>query len=191
MEVRAGLAGGVLTALEARVVCDRGSTIEWGIEDISSSLVPGPYRWQAYAIRTYAVQTNRVTLGAYRGPGAPPAAFAIESALDELATELGLDPIELRLRNAVVDGDLGVGGRPFSAVGARECLELARDHAIWQERDSVGPTKASASRSATGRAGTSPRPRPVAWIRTAWSLSSRPSPTSPESRRRSRPSRRR
>lgn len=139
MEVRAGATGdGVLTALDARVVCDRGSTIEWGIEDISSSLVPGPYRWQAYAIRTYAVQTNRVTLGAYRGPGAPPAAFAIESALDELAAELGLDPIELRLRNAVVDGDLGVGGRPFSAVGARECLELARDHAIWQEREKVG-----------------------------------------------------
>ncbi len=139
MEVRVGATrDGVLTALDARVVCDRGSTIEWGIEDISSSLVPGPYRWQAYAIRTYAVQTNRVTLGAYRGPGAPPAAFAIESALDELAAELGLDPIELRLRNAVIDGDLGVSGRPFSAVGARECLELARDHAIWQEREKVG-----------------------------------------------------
>jgi CO/xanthine dehydrogenase Mo-binding subunit len=139
MDVRIGATReGVLTALDARVVCDRGSTIEWGIEDIASSLVPGPYRWQAYAIRTYAVQTNRVTLGAYRGPGAPPAAFAIESALDELAAELGLDPIELRLRNAVVDGDLGVGGRPFSAIGARECLELARDHAIWRDRDRVG-----------------------------------------------------
>ena len=139
VEIRAGATrDGELTALEARVVCDRGSTIEWGIEDISSSLVTGPYRWRAFAIRTYAVQTNRVTLGAYRGPGAPPAAFAIESALDELAAELGLDPIELRLRNAVVDGDAGVSGRPFSAIGARECLEQIREHRIWQERSRLG-----------------------------------------------------
>jgi len=139
VEVRAGAtADGELTALDARVVCDRGSSIEWGIEDISSSLVSGPYRWRAHAIRTYAVQTNRVTLGAYRGPGAPPAAFAIESVLDELAAELGLDPIELRLRNAVTDGDVGVGGRRFSAIGARECLEQAREHAIWQERAALG-----------------------------------------------------
>ena len=130
---------GELTALDARLVCDRGSTIEWGIEDISSSLVAGPYRWNAFAIRSYGVQTNRVTLGAYRGPGAPPAAFAVESVLDDLARELGLDPIELRLRNAVVDGDVGVGGRAFSAIGARECLERVRDHPIWQERDRLGP----------------------------------------------------
>ena len=80
MEVRAGATrSGKLTALEARVVCDRGATQDWGLEDIASILVAGPYRWEAFAITGYGVQTNRVTFGAYRGPGAPGAAYAIES----------------------------------------------------------------------------------------------------------------
>ena len=138
IELRAGARrSGELTALDARVVCDRGSTIEWGLEDISSILVAGPYRWQAFAIRGYGVQTNRVTLGAYRGPGAPPAAFALESVLDELAERLELDPIALRLQNAVVEGDVGVSGRAFPVIGVRECLERIQEHAIWQERGSL------------------------------------------------------
>ena len=138
IELRAGaLRSGELTGLDARVVCDRGSTIEWGLEDISSILVAGPYRWQAFAIRGYGVQTNRVTLGAYRAPGAPPAAFALESVLDELAEKLGLDPIELRLRNAVVEGDIGVSGRAFPVIGVRECLERVQEHAIWKSRSSL------------------------------------------------------
>jgi len=135
LEVRAGARrSGELTALEARVVCDRGANAEWGLEDISSILVAGPYRWEAFAITGYGVQTNHVTFGAYRGPGAPPAAFAIESVLDELAAELDLDPIELRLQNAVVEGDVGVNGRAFPVVGVRECLEAIQAHALWQKR---------------------------------------------------------
>ena len=140
MEVRAGARrSGELTALEARVVCDRGANADWGLEDLASILVAGPYRWQAFAITGYGVQTNRVTFGAYRGPGAPPAAFAIESVLDELAGELGLDPVELRLANAVVEGDVGVSGRAFPVVGVRECLERIAEHELWQGRASVGP----------------------------------------------------
>jgi len=139
IEVRmGGRRSGELTALEARVICDRGATAEWGLEDLTSLLVAGPYRWQAFAIRGYGVQTNRVTFGAYRGPGAPPAAFALESALDELARELGLDPIELRLQNAVAEGDEGVSGRAFPAMGVRECLERVREHPIWEQRSELG-----------------------------------------------------
>ena len=137
-ELRVGARrSGELTGLEARIVCDRGSTADWGLEDISSTLVGGPYRWPAFAISSYGVQTNRVTFGAYRGPGAPPAAFALESLLDEVAAELGLDPIELRLRNVVVEGDVGVSGREFAVIGAKECLERVREHPIWQERGSL------------------------------------------------------
>ncbi len=138
MEVRAGATrAGELTALEARVVCDRGANVEWGLEDLASILVAGPYRWQAYGITGYGVQTNHVTFGAYRGPAAPPAAFAIESLLDELAVELELDPFELRLRNAVVEGDVGVSGRPFPLMGVRECLERLQEHELWQHRGSL------------------------------------------------------
>lgn len=138
IELRVGAAAdGRLTALDARVVADRGANDEWGVEGLSSMLVAGPYRWPAYAIRGYGVQTNRVGLGAYRGPGAPPAAFAVESLLDELAEQLALDPIELRLRNVVAEGDRGVDGKPFAVIGARECLEHVRSHRLWEERQGL------------------------------------------------------
>ncbi|HEY6113068.1 MAG TPA: molybdopterin cofactor-binding domain-containing protein, partial [Gaiellaceae bacterium] len=98
---------GTFTAIEGRMIVDRGSNAGWGVEGITSLLVAGPYRWDAHDIRGYGVQTNRFTFGAYRAPGAPTAAFALESLLDELARKLDLDPIEMRLQNAVVEGDVG------------------------------------------------------------------------------------
>jgi CO/xanthine dehydrogenase Mo-binding subunit len=128
---------GTLTGIEARMLVDRGSNAGWGVEGITSSLVAGPYRWEAHDLTGYGVQTNRFTFGAYRAPGAPTAAFALESLLDELAQELGLDPIELRLKNAVVEGDIGVSGSPYPTIGAVEVLERLRDHTLWSARASL------------------------------------------------------
>jgi CO/xanthine dehydrogenase Mo-binding subunit len=128
---------GTLTGIEARMLVDRGSNAGWGVEGITSSLVAGPYRWETHELRGYGVQTNRFTFGAYRAPGAPTAAFALESLLDALAQELGLDPIELRLRNAVVEGDIGVSGSPFPTIGAVEVLERLREHPLWLGRASL------------------------------------------------------
>ena len=130
-------ADGTLTGIEARMIVDRGSNAGWGVEGITSLLVAGPYNWEAFDIRGYGVQTNRVTFGAYRAPGAPTAAFALESLLDELAARLGLDPFELRLHNAVVEGDVGVSGNASPVIGAREVLERLREHPLWNERDSL------------------------------------------------------
>jgi CO/xanthine dehydrogenase Mo-binding subunit len=129
-----GRKDGTLTGIEARMIVDRGSNAGWGVEGITSLLVAGPYRWEAHDLRGYGVQTNRFTFGAYRAPGAPTAAFAVESLLDELAVELGLDPIELRLQNAVVEGDIGVSGNPFPTIGAVDVLERLRDHPLWHTR---------------------------------------------------------
>jgi CO/xanthine dehydrogenase Mo-binding subunit len=128
---------GTLTAIEGRMIVDRGSNAGWGLEGITSLLVAGPYRWQARDVRGYGVQTNRVAFGAYRAPGAPTAAYPLESLLDELATELGTDPLELRLRNAVVEGDPGSPDGPFPRMGAVEVLERVREHRLWQTRDSL------------------------------------------------------
>ena len=130
-------ADGTLTGIEARMIVDRGSNTGWGVEGITSLLVGGPYRWEAHDLRGYGVQTNRVTYGAYRAPGAPTAAYAVESLIDELAGQLGLDPIELRLRNAVVEGDVGVSGRPFGVIGAVDVIERLREHPLWRERRSL------------------------------------------------------
>jgi CO/xanthine dehydrogenase Mo-binding subunit len=128
---------GTLTAITARMIVDRGSNAGWGVEGITSLLVAGPYRWEAHELRGYGVQTNRFTFGAYRGPGAPTAAFAIETLLDELAEALDIDPVELRLRNAVVENDIGISGNPFPRMGAIEVLERVREHPLWQRRDSL------------------------------------------------------
>ena len=91
----------------------------------------GHYRVANAAITGREVLTNRPAVKAYRAPGAPQITFAIESALDDLARELGIDPLELRLKNAVVPGDPQVSGVPFGAIGYVECIEAAKAHPHW------------------------------------------------------------
>ncbi|MGB0093986.1 MAG: xanthine dehydrogenase family protein, partial [Solirubrobacteraceae bacterium] len=128
---------GQLTGIRARVFVDRGSTDDFGVESIAAMLAAGPYRWSAHELTALGIATNRVTFGAYRAPPAPPAAFAVESLLDELARRLGIDPLELRLRNVAVEGDRAPSGQPFPIFGARQCLERVRDHPLWAQRDQL------------------------------------------------------
>ena len=94
----------------------------------------GPYRWDAYDIRAYGVETNRFGTGSYRGPGGPQASFALESLMDELAAKLGIDPLDLRMRNAVTPGDRMVDGEAWVRIGTREVLQEIQDHPLWQGR---------------------------------------------------------
>jgi len=127
-------AGGELTGIRARVLVDRGSNADFGIESIAAMLTAGPYRWQAHRLTALGVATNRVTFGAYRAPAAAPAAFAVESLIDELAARLAIDPLELRLRNVAVEGDRAPSGQRFPVFGARACLERVADHPLWARR---------------------------------------------------------
>jgi len=74
----------------------------------------------------YDVVTNRPKQAAYRAPGAPMAAFAVESVMSELAGELGLDPIDFRLKNAAGDGSKSSFGPTYDAIGLIETLEAAK-----------------------------------------------------------------
>ena len=130
-------ADGNLTGIRSRVLIDRGATDDFGVESIASLLACGPYRWRAHELTSLGVSTNRVTFGAYRAPTAPPAAFAVESLIDELARRLEMDPLELRLRNVVDEGDPNPAGLKFPIFGARQCLERLRDHPLWGQRDQV------------------------------------------------------
>ena len=79
----------------------------------------------------FEVLANRPATKAYRAPGAPQVTFAVESAIDDIARRLGIDPIELRLKNAVRPGDPQPTGVPYGAIGYVECLEAARAHPHW------------------------------------------------------------
>jgi CO/xanthine dehydrogenase Mo-binding subunit len=89
------------------------------------------YRVADYRITGWDVVSNMPNSAAYRAPGAPPLVYAVESVLDELALQLGLDPIDLRLRNAVVAGDPSPMRVPFGDVGLVELLEAAKAHPHW------------------------------------------------------------
>ncbi len=132
-----GTRDGRLTAIRGRVIADRGGIGDMGVEGISAMLVVGPYRWPAHDITAIGVNTNRVGAGAYRAPGAPPAAFAVETLIDRLAAELDLDPIELRLENVLEAGEAGIDGQVIKSFGARECLERVREHPLYARRTSV------------------------------------------------------
>src|SRR6202171_3653360 len=91
----------------------------------------GTYRIPNFDLVGYEVATNKTPVDAYRAPAGPQAYFALESAMDELAVKLGMDPIELRLHNASREGDLAADERPWPRIGMVEVLEAARRHRLY------------------------------------------------------------
>jgi aerobic carbon-monoxide dehydrogenase large subunit len=100
----AALADGTLLAFDDRVWCDQGAYVRTqGVlpSILPGSHLPGPYVWQAFAVTSHAVLTNRTPVGTYRGPGMTEATFVRERIVDLVARDLGFDPVELRRRNLV------------------------------------------------------------------------------------------
>src|SRR5262249_37180600 len=126
-EIKTGVKrDGTLTALDARIIFDGGAS-GGGPIPIAALLLAAYYRFQNFDVRAYDVLTHKPGVGAYRAPGAVQASFAIESQMDEMARAIGLDPLDLRLQNAVTEGDSMPNGRPWPKIGLRECLERLRD----------------------------------------------------------------
>lgn len=130
-EIEAGARkDGTLTALRAKFHYDNGASAGWH-GGITAAFLAGTYRWQAVDITGYEVSTNKTPVDAYRAPGAPQAYFALESAIDELAQKLQMDPLELRLKNAVREGDKDGQGTTWPRIAFVECLEEARRHPLY------------------------------------------------------------
>ena len=91
----------------------------------------GPYRIPHFLIDSYMVYTNNVPCGSYRAPGEPQAVFAVESHMDMIAREMGMDPYEFRLRNVVQEGETSGTGQFFRHVRSEETLRAAADAAHW------------------------------------------------------------
>ena len=127
---------GTLVALRARYHFDNGATGGWHA-GITGSFLGGTYRIPNFDITGYEVSTNKTPTDAYRAPGGPQAYFALESAMDELGSRLGMDPIELRLHNASREGDLNADEAPWPRIAMVEVLEAARQHPLYTAP--VGP----------------------------------------------------
>lgn len=121
-------ADGIITARRAHLVLDTGAYAADGPGTTvfaSMFLASGPYRIPNVLIEGHTSYTNKTPAGSTRAPSGPQLCWAVEQHTDMLAGEVGLDPIEFRLRNLVAEGDPGPTGRPLTSVGARECLRRA------------------------------------------------------------------
>jgi CO/xanthine dehydrogenase Mo-binding subunit len=124
---------GKLTALKSRVVYDSGAFP--GAPMLPGCLlIGGYYKCENLDIQGYEVLTNKVSVGALRAPGAHNVTFAIEGHMDMMARELGLDPIEVRLKNAVEEGDPLPSGQPYPRIGLKQCLDAIAESEVWKRR---------------------------------------------------------
>ena len=125
---------GTLTALEGEVLLDVGAhSTYWEPVGGLLWLMLVNYKLQAWRLEGVAVLTNKVGMGAYRAPGAAVAAFAVESQLDEISCRLSLDPIALRRRNVILEGDPLPNLQPQPPVGAKEVLAALAGHPAWSD----------------------------------------------------------
>ncbi|MFE1264040.1 xanthine dehydrogenase family protein molybdopterin-binding subunit [Streptomyces albogriseolus] len=130
-------ADGTLTHVKARIVLDGGAyaSASPAVVGNASSLGVGPYAVDDVDIEAIALYTNNPPCGAMRGFGAVQACFAYEAQMDKLAARLGMDPVELRQRNAMEQGTLLPTGQPVdSPAPVAELLRRVKAMPLPPER---------------------------------------------------------
>ena len=125
---------GTLTAIQARMMLDSGAYPNF-LAGFSGYHFAGAYRFPNIDIRCDVVQTNKPGTGAYRAPSRPQAYFALESTMQELCQQLGMDPIEFRRINALKEGDPNMMRGRWPRIGLLECLEQIQRHPLWVRRE--------------------------------------------------------
>ena len=128
IDVRIGMTkDGRITAADAKLRYQGGAFPDTTV-DMGAQSAFAAYDLEAVRTQGWSAVTNRPKVAAYRAPGAPMAVFAVESVVDELCQELGLDPLDVRLLNAAVDGTRSSYGPTFDQIGLKATLEAAKEH---------------------------------------------------------------
>ncbi len=130
---------GTLVAKQVECLVDTGAYADCGpgVAQKMGFASPGPYRIPHVWVDSYCIYTNLPPNGAFRGYGAMQAIWASERTMDLLAQRLAMDPLELRLKNVLVDGDHYCTGEVMHDVHFAECLTAAAERAGWS-RDRRG-----------------------------------------------------
>ena len=117
----------------ARLTVENGAFVHGGSNMMSycGILLAAQYRLAGAGIEGRSVYTHRRPGGSFRGAGGPQAVFAIESQMDEIAGELGVDPIDLRLRNVNRAGDTTITGWEIGSCEVVACIEAVRERLDW------------------------------------------------------------
>jgi CO/xanthine dehydrogenase Mo-binding subunit len=127
---------GRLVARETRCHFNTGAYADIGPRLIKNAGygTAGPYNIPNVKVDSFAVYTNLPPAGAFRGYGAPQGAWAYESQMDLIADRLGLDPLELRLRNVLRDGQQFATGESLREARFSELLRIVADRIDWDNR---------------------------------------------------------
>jgi CO/xanthine dehydrogenase Mo-binding subunit len=125
---------------KADLTFDNGAYTESGpyVVGKPTTMATGPYRIPNVQIDSRLVYTNRLASGSMRGIGVPQTTFAMESHLDLIARELSISPLELRLKNAFVEGDLSTIGQKLEGVFLKECIEEAAKTSGYGKKKGMG-----------------------------------------------------
>jgi xanthine dehydrogenase D subunit len=144
----AAAADGTLVSVAARTYLDGGAytSSSPAVAANAATLGAGPYQVPNVSVDVYAVFTNNPPCGAMRGFGAVQACFAYESQMDELARHLGLDPVEIRIRNAMAQGSVMPTGQVIDS--AAPVAELLRRVSSAPLPAGPGPAEAAGAASA-------------------------------------------
>jgi 4-hydroxybenzoyl-CoA reductase alpha subunit len=129
---------GLLLFLDHEALLDGGAYSSFGIATVyyGGSLLGAPYKLPCLNYKGVRVVTNKPACGAQRGHGGVIARALFEMQIDRLAAELGLDPLDMRLRNAMGPGDTTCNDLNVSSLGVKECLQEVRAKSSWAGRDS-------------------------------------------------------
>jgi CO/xanthine dehydrogenase Mo-binding subunit len=126
IKIKISAKDGRLTAVQADLAYEAGAFPGSSV-GAGAMCMLSPYNVENFELSTYDVVVNKPKTAAYRAPGAPAAAFACESAVDELCKKLNIDPLQFRLTNSAKEGTRQVTGLPFARIGHEEVVQAALD----------------------------------------------------------------
>ena len=137
MEYKTGVAKeGRLLARKVRLILDCGAYCSWSETTLGKAciLASGPYRIDHVLVEAFVVYTNKTMTGAMLGFGAPQVCFAYESQMDDIARTLGIDPLEIRMRNAFEEDSVSPTGQVLQSVVIKEALRKTAEQFGWGAR---------------------------------------------------------
>ena len=124
---------GTLTAFEGRYLLDTGAMTGFTHSATAALTGASHYRFPHLYVDAYDVVTNKPVAMAYRAPSGPIGNYPTEVVMDELAEELGMDPIDLRLMNVTEEGDPLPNGLTMPVWGLKKILLAAKEHPAWTD----------------------------------------------------------
>jgi CO/xanthine dehydrogenase Mo-binding subunit len=127
---------GILTAKDVKVVGAAGARLVYSQVIVATACyrVDSLYRFKNVRAKGYTVYTNTVPTACFRGFGNSQSTFVLESALDELAIRLKIDPVELRIKNGMGSNETSVHGWKIGSSGLQECVTKASKAANWPQK---------------------------------------------------------